>query len=64
MGLIDDLKNAIQRDERSLRALARDAGLSPIQLSRFIRDVRGLNSPAMDKLCEALGLKLAPKRKR
>lgn len=64
MGIVKELQAAIERDGRSLRALARDAGVSPIQVSRFVRGERGLNSPAVDALCEALGLTLTPKPKR
>lgn len=64
MGIVKDLRGAIERDGRSINALARDAGLSPIQLSRFIRGERGLNTPAVDALCEALELELRPKRRR
>jgi len=64
MGIVSELKQAIERDGRSLNALARDAGLSPIQLSRFVRGERGLTTPAVDALCETLGLELKPKRQR
>lgn len=64
MGIVKELREAIERDGRSINALARDAGLSPIQLSRFIRGERGLTTPAVDSLCEALGLTLSPKRRR
>jgi transcriptional regulator with XRE-family HTH domain len=64
MGIITQLREAIKKDGRSLNSLARDAGLSAIQLSRFARDVRGLTTPAVDALCEVLGLELRPKRQR
>lgn len=64
MGVVSELRKAIERDERTTYALARDAGLSPIQLSRFIRGERGLTTPAVDALCETLGLELRPKRQR
>jgi len=64
MGIVKELQKAIERDGRSLRALARDAGITAIQLSRFLRNERGLTTPAVDALCEALGLRLAPKRRK
>lgn len=64
MSISSDLRKAIERDERSWCALARDAGMSPIQLTRFIRDERGLTTPTVDALCEALGLELRPKRRK
>lgn len=63
MGIVSELRKAIEQDGRTMYALSRDAGLSPIQLSRFIRGERGLTTPAVDALCEALGLELRPKRK-
>lgn len=58
MGIITQLREAIQNDSRSLNGLARVAKLSPIQLSRFVRGERGLTTPAVDALCEVLGLEL------
>ena len=64
MGIVSELRKAIERDERTMYALARDAGLSQIQLSRFMRGERGLTTPAVERLCEALGLTLTPKRRK
>ena len=64
MGFVQDLRKAIERDGRSLNALAREAGLSPIQLSRFIRGERGLTTPAVEALCDSLRLELRPKRRK
>lgn len=64
MGIVKQLQTAIKEDGRTLRALARDSGVSPIQISRFQRNERGLNTPAVEALCEALGLELAPKRRK
>ncbi len=64
MPISTDLRKAIERDKRTWFALARDAKMSPIQLSRFIRGERRLTTSTLDELCEALGLELWPKRKR
>lgn len=64
MGVVSDLRKAIERDGRTIYALARDSGLSPIQVSRFVNGERGLTTPAVDALCETLGLELRPKRQR
>ena len=64
MSFTKDLQQAIKRDPRSLRGIARDAGIAPIQITRFLRNERTLRTPAVDGLCEALGLKLAPKKQR
>jgi plasmid maintenance system antidote protein VapI len=64
MGIVKELKTAIEADGRSVNALARAADLSPIQLSRFIRGKRGVNIETADRLCEALGLELRPKQRK
>lgn len=64
MGIVNQLREAIERDERPVSVIARDAGLSPIQVFRFVRDERGLATPAVDALCETLGLELRSKRRR
>ena len=64
MGIVNELKRAIKSDGRSLNELARAAGLAPIQLSWFVRGMRGLTTPAVDALCRVLGLELTPKRQR
>jgi transcriptional regulator with XRE-family HTH domain len=64
MGITKDLQASILKDGRSQYALAKAAGLSPIQLGRFLRGERGLTTPTVDALCEVLGLTLTPKPKR
>jgi hypothetical protein len=64
MSVSDELRRAIQRDGRSVYALAHEAGLSAIQIWRFLRDERGLTTPAVDQLCDVLGLELRPRRPR
>jgi hypothetical protein len=64
MGIIKELQDAILNDGRSQYALAKAAGLSPIQLGRFVRGERGLTTPAVDALCEVLGLELRAKRRK
>lgn len=64
MSVSDELRRAIQRDGRSVYALARETGLSAIQIWRFLRDERGLTTPAVDQLCDVLGLELRPRRPR
>lgn len=61
---MNELRKAIERDGRTLRALARDSGVAPIQISRFMRGERGLTTPAIDALCDALRLELRPKRRK
>ena len=40
--------------------IARRADVSPAQLSRFLRNERSLTLPAVERLCEVLGLELKP----
>jgi transcriptional regulator with XRE-family HTH domain len=54
----EQLKEAIRRSGVSLTQLSKDAGVSQPQLSRFMQGKRTLTLPAVDKLCEALGLRL------
>jgi hypothetical protein len=61
-GLFTQLRRAIADDGRSIAQLGRDCGLSHDRLSRFARGERGLGLGAIEQLCEALGLQLAPKK--
>jgi DNA-binding phage protein len=64
MGIVSQLRKAVERDPRPVSRIAAKAGLSPIQLFRFVRGERGLTTPAVDALCKALGLELTPKRRK
>ena len=64
MNVSDQIRAAVERDGRSVYALARDAGVSAIQIWRFLRNERGLTTAVVDRLCEALGLELRPTRPR
>ncbi|RMF80737.1 MAG: XRE family transcriptional regulator [Planctomycetota bacterium] len=64
MSVSDYIRRAIEDDDRTVHALARDADCSPIQIWRFLRDERGLTTPVVDRLCEALGLELRRTRRR
>lgn len=56
------LIDAIERDPRSLFALARDSGLSYSTLHRFASgERRGITIQVAWKLCEQLNLELRPK---
>ena len=64
MSVSEQLKTAIANDPRTMYALARDAKVSPIQIWRFTQNERGLTTKVVDRLCEALGLELRPRRRR
>lgn len=64
--MADELRKAIERDGRSLAALAAAAGIDTGQLSRFIRSERSLTLDTADAVCAALRLKcqLVPNKQR
>ena len=57
------VKDAIRRDNRSITRLARDAGVSQSQVSRFVNGQRGVNIDTMERLLGTLGLELRPLRR-
>ena len=57
MSISDQLRAAIEADERTYRGLAADAGISHVQILRFVGG-REIRNSAIDWLCEALSLEL------
>ena len=58
-GVTEQLKEAIRNSGESLNQLGERTGVDSAQLSRFMRGVRDLTLSTADKLCRALGLRLA-----
>ncbi len=63
------LRKAAEVDGRSMFALARDAGIPYPVMYRFLKGDKtgrkwGLTLMTADKLAEAVGLKLRPRKKR
>lgn len=56
--LADALIAAIERDERTIYAIGKEAGLSPGMLNRFVSRDRDLSLIAASKLATTLGLRL------
>jgi hypothetical protein len=56
------IREAIRRDNRSITRLARDAGVSQSQVSRFVSGQRSVTIDTMDRLIGTLGLELRPLR--
>jgi transcriptional regulator with XRE-family HTH domain len=54
------LREAIQASGLSLNQLGQRAGIDHSRLSRFVRGERDLTLDSVDKLCQVLGLQLAP----
>jgi DNA-binding phage protein len=57
------VRDAIRRDNRSITRLARDAGVSQSQVSRFLSGQRSVTIVTMDALIGTLGLELRPLRR-
>jgi transcriptional regulator with XRE-family HTH domain len=65
-GLIELLQKAIQESGKSLDELEKRAGIGSGSLSRFMRGARMISLPSAEKVCRALGLRVAleaPRRK-
>jgi transcriptional regulator with XRE-family HTH domain len=66
-GLIDQLKEKIRQDGRSLNQIGKASGVDAARLSRFLSGQRGLSIEAIDSLFKVLRLqvvKVEPGRKR
>ena len=53
------LRDALRAHDKPVSQIAREAGVSPIVVSRFLSGERDIRMATADKLAEALGLKLA-----
>lgn len=62
--MVGILKEAIRGSGQSLNKLAKESGVGSDRLSRFMRGERDLTLTAAEKVCVALGLRLAPERKK
>jgi transcriptional regulator with XRE-family HTH domain len=58
------IQDTIRDSGLSVLEVARRAGITQGQLSRFMRDERTLTLPAAEKVCRVLGLELRPVPKR
>jgi transcriptional regulator with XRE-family HTH domain len=61
-GLVEQLKQAIRDSGKTLMQLSQESGVDTGRLSRFLRGKRNINILAVEKICDALGLGLAPRR--
>ncbi|MEW6250094.1 MAG: helix-turn-helix domain-containing protein [Planctomycetota bacterium] len=62
--LRDIAREAIERDGRTLPAIARAAGIDRALLWRFVTGRRDCTTGTLDALLRGLGLRLTVKRKR
>jgi len=60
----EQLREAIDQDERSRYRISMETGIPQGQLSRFMHDKGGLSLRSVDRLCECLGLGLSRDGKR
>jgi len=56
------IKSAVERDTRSIYALAAEAGVSRKQLGLFMRGESDMTLTIAAKLCEVLGLELTRRK--
>jgi transcriptional regulator with XRE-family HTH domain len=61
--LAEAIRQAVAASGRTQADIAAQAKVSAPELSRFIRGERSMNSRAVERLCEVLGLELRPVRK-
>jgi DNA-binding phage protein len=58
-GVVEQLRDAIRESGRTLQNLAEESGVGKDRLSRFMRGERDMTFGAVEKVCRALGLRLA-----
>jgi transcriptional regulator with XRE-family HTH domain len=61
--MVLQLREVIEADGRSLNRLAKDTGIDPSRLSRFLRGERDITFEAAARLCDALGVKFVLPRR-
>lgn len=54
----DQLRRAVKRSGYSQYTICRETGIDKSVMSKFVRDLRGLQMDTVDTLCEYLGLRL------
>ncbi len=62
-GIVETLREAIRSSGLTHYALARNAGVTPAQLDRFVAGQRDLTLATAAKVAEALDLGLRPNRR-
>ena len=60
----DQLREMLRSDKRSLYALAEASAINRGNLTRFLAGDSALSGPSIDRLAEALGVKLIQTRRR
>jgi predicted transcriptional regulator len=60
----DQLRQAIRDSEMSRYAISKKTGIAQSTLCKFLQGDRGLSLESVDKLVDALGLEIKPRRRR
>lgn len=62
--ILDAIREAIQKGDKSLNRIARDTGIATSGLSRLMSGERGLSMDAAEQLAKYLGLEITIRPKR
>ena len=60
MNILDQLRDAIEADSRTRKAIGQAAGIDPAALHRFYWGEKGLSCESLARLADVLGLELQP----
>lgn len=60
--MVDVLRTAIRQSGLTHYRIAKDAGINPTQLARFVADERGLTFDTAAKIADVLGLELTKRK--
>jgi len=63
LNLVEELRQAILTCGETEYRVAKDSGVAQPVVSRFMRGQRGISLETADKVCQYLGLHLAPVRR-
>ena len=63
MSITEQLREAMDKSGRSRYALSKETGIDGSTLHRFYYGLGNLSADGIDRLAEALGLELVPKRR-
>ena len=64
MAISDQLRQAIQRSDKTRYRISVESGIDQATLSRFIKLGTGLSLANVDKLCECIGVELRRKTRK
>jgi transcriptional regulator with XRE-family HTH domain len=62
MSLEDELRDLVRNSKRPQKDIAKAAKMNAVNLSQFVTGKRSLSYGSMEKLAEALGVKITTKK--